>query len=277
MNSNQSVPLRNLQLALPALVSIVFLCAQLAKADTAVPVPNTGACGAFDCSDLNYSVFFLSTTTAVPATFAVGEHPEGLTNNIISGTAPGFMNAPIGSLWDAPNGDTNCCVTGTVFDYRVILPSVPVAENITLSGNVAAEGSVSVFLNGFGNYILGPTSLTSLSPIVDPTGKLITFSANAGANYLDFVFSGCDSFPACSANPDEPVSALLVDPSWVPALPGAIVSDVPEADAIADGGVAPNSITTPEPSSFLFLVASLFLMVGTNILRQKRSKLPQEA
>jgi hypothetical protein len=244
---------------LPALVSMVFLLAPAAKADTAVPIPNTGSCGTFDCIDPYYSVFFLSTTTAVPAATATGTQLKGLTNNIISGTAPGFLNAPIGSLWDAPAGDTNCC-GGTVFDYRVIV-NVPVAETITISGDVAAEGSVSVFLDGLGNYILGPTTLTSLSPIVDPGGKAISFSANAGNNYLDFVFSGCDSFPACTANADEPVSALLVDPSWVPALPGAIIADVPEANAIADGGVAPNSIATPEPSYSGLLGAALLALL----------------
>jgi hypothetical protein len=257
-----------LRVALPALAFTVFLFPHTAKADPAIPIPNTGSCGSFDCIDMNYAVFFLSNTSAIPLTTATGEHPEGLTNNIISGTAPGFMNAPSGSLWDAPGGDTGCCVNGTVFDYRVIV-DVPVAENITLSGNVAAEGSVSVFLNGLGNYILGPTSLTAPSPIVNPQGQAISFSANAGGNYLDFVFSGCLSPPACSTiNPFDPVSALLVDPSWVPALPGAVIADVPEADAIADYGVAPTSIATPEPRGFLFLGISLLALVSTKTLRK---------
>jgi hypothetical protein len=257
-----------LRVALPALALTVLLFPHTAQADTAVSIPNTGSCGTFDCIDPYYTVFTLANTSAVPSATATGTELEGLTNNIISGTAPGFMNAPSGSLWDAPGGDTGCCGNGAVFDYRVIV-DVPVAENITLSGNVAAEGSVSVFLDGFGNYILGPTTLTSLSPIVDPSGNAISFSANAGVNYLDFVFSGCVSFPACSANSDEPVSALLVDPSWVPALPGAIIANVSEANAIADGGVAPVTTATPEPSSLLFLSASLLALASTKRLRKQ--------
>jgi len=257
-----------LRIALPALAFIVFLFPHMAQADAPIPIPSTGSCGTFDCIDPYYVVFMLSNTSTVPLTTATGQQLEGLTNNIISGTAPGFMNAPTGSLWDAPGGDTNCCGAGTVFDYRVVV-NVPVAENITITGNVAAEGSVAVFLDGLGNYILGPTTLTSLSPIVDPSGNAISFSANAGVNYLDFVFSGCDSFPACTANPDEPVSALLVDPSWVPALPGAIIANVSEANAIADGGVAPVTTATPEPSSFLFLGASLLALVSTKRLRKQ--------
>jgi hypothetical protein len=181
------------------------------------------------------------------------------------------MDAPSGSLWDAPDGDTGCCGNGSVFDYRVEV-DVPVAENITITGSVAAEGSVSVFLDGFGNYILGPTSLTSLSPILDASGNAISFSAVAGANYLDFVSSGCDSYPVCLGNYDQPVSALLVDPSWVPALPGAIIADVPESDAIADGGVAPTSTSAlPEPNSILFLGTSLLALAGMDVLRRKRA------
>jgi hypothetical protein len=257
-----------LRIALPALVFTVFLFPHTAKADAPTAIPSTGSCGTFDCVDPYYVVFALSTTSAVPLASATGTELEGLTNNIISGTAPGFMNAPTGSLWDAPGGDTNCCGAPAVFDYRVRI-DVPVAEDITITGNVAAEGSVAVFLDGLGNYILGPTTLTSLSPIVDPQGDAISFSANAGVNYLDFVFSGCVSFPACSANPDEPVSALLVDPSWVPALPGAIIANVSEANAIADGGVAPITTATPEPSSFLFLGASLLALVSTKRLRKQ--------
>jgi hypothetical protein len=210
-----------------------------------IQIPATGeSVSAFPYTDLNY-------TNVNPADFALGlpGNPLGsIANSIISGTAPGFIPAPAGSQWIAPGADTGAGLPGIVLDFRVFF-NVTTAGPTTISGDLAANGSVAVFLDGVGKY-LGNQSLTVLNPF--------SFSANAvsGSNYLDFIFNGCLTYPACTGTFD-PVVGLLVDPQYVPAPPGITLDNVLEADAIANGGVSPNGGTTPLPAALPLFATGL--------------------
>jgi hypothetical protein len=130
--------------------------------------------------------------------------------------------------------------------------------NITVSGTIAPEGQVGVALNGFGNFA-GLQSLTHL-------GNFSVTVAAGTTNTVDFIFTGCISYPACSGS-NEPVYGLLVDPSWSPALPGTPLDTIPESVLFADAGVGPPSSTTPELASF-FLMGSGLLAMGGILRRQ---------
>jgi len=179
-------------------------------------------------------------------------------NTVISRTDPGFVPAPAGTQWIAPGSDTGAGYPGIVFDFRVFFNATTTGP-ITISGDLAAEGSVAAFVDGLGAY-LGNQSLLALNPFS------LTVNAASGSNFLDFVFSGCVSFPACTGE-FEPVAALLVDPSFVPAAPGTPVDIVSESEGFADGGVMPATvpISTPEPSSLLLLGIALLALVSMRI------------
>ena len=196
----------------------------------------------FGGADANY-------TTVVPVSdFALGDPGNSIILINTGGTAPGFVQPPAGINWIAPGGDTGCCDRGTVFDFRVFF-NAATAGPITISGDLAAEGSVAAFVDGFGAY-LGDQSLLALQPFS------LTVNVASGSNYLDFVFNGCNDFPACLSSDYDPVSALLVDPSYLPAAPGTPVDNVPEAVGIANGGVEP-ATGAPEPGTFTLLGLAL--------------------
>ncbi len=227
-----------------SLTGMLFLLPYNAKADI---IPATGQCtGGFGCTDPNYAV--------------VGG-VEPLKKVDLSGTAPGFLAAPAGlsgAFWIAMLGDVQ--FGEAVNDWRVTFVTPANPGTITVTGTMAAEGSVGVAVDGVGKFA-GPQSLTQLGNFS------VTVNAAPGtAHTLDFIFTGCISYPACSAS-NEPVFGLLVDPSWGPALHGAPLDTIPESTLVADGGVAPNS-AVPEPSCLLVLGACLLGVVGAS--RSKR-------
>jgi hypothetical protein len=220
------------------LIGLLLLFPRDAKADV---IPQTGLCAPLGggCVDPHYTLVPPSTFAGLP-----------LTSQTFSTTAPGFLPVPAGpsgAFWIAPTGDSGCCLAGSVFDYRVSF-SVPTGVSAaTVSGTLATLGSAAAAVNGLGTF-LGPQSLTALTPFS------FSVSVNPGANFLDFIVNGCVSFPSCGGA-FEPVSALLVDPSWMPAAPGATLVTTPESVLFADGGVAPSS--TPEPPALVLLGSGL--------------------
>jgi hypothetical protein len=80
-----------------------------------------------------------------------------------------------------------------------------------------------------------------------PSGRLVRICGSNG-NQLDFIIWGRTNPPAC-AGTDEPIGALLIDPTWTPAPAGSVAADMPEAQLIANYGAA----STPEPGSLLLL------------------------
>jgi len=224
-----------------SLVSIFLLLPHNAKAQTAIP--GTGV----NCKT-NSGIPGVDPSACVDQTYTDGFALDPLYKTNLSNTAPGFLATPAGvsgAFWDAMKADVQFGQPVNVWEATF---SLPFAQSITVSGTMAAEGQVGVALNGLGNYA-GPQSLTQLGNFS------VTGAGVAGINTLDFVFTGCISYPACSGN-NEPVYGLLVDPSWSPALPGTPLDTIPESALIADGGVAPIS-TVPEPCSLLLISTGL--------------------
>jgi hypothetical protein len=228
-----------------SLMSLFLLLPHDAKADSTGNIPSTGQCNSgtqtgFGCVDPNYTI-------------VNGSPLDPLTKTDLSGTAPGFLAAPAdsgGAFWVATKGDVQ--FGQPVNDWRVTFTAPPGTGNITVTGKMAAEGPVAVALNGFGNFG-GLQSLTQL-------GNFSVTVAAGTTNTLDFIFTGCISYPACSSS-NEPVYGLLVDPNWSPALPGTPLDTIPESVLFADGGVAPSS-AMPEPGSLLLLGTGLLGVMG---------------
>lgn len=226
-----------------SLIGLFLLLPYNARATSIITGVNvivpTGACGAFDCTDPFYSV-------------VGGGEPLKKTN--VSGTAPGFLPTPAepsGAFWVAQLGDVQ--FGAPVNDWGVKFAAPAGTGNITVTGTMAAEGPVAVAVNGFG-YFAGPQSLTQL-------GQFSVTVAAGTTNTLDFIFTGCISYPACTGS-NEPVYGLLVDPNWSPALPGTPLDTIPESVLFADGGVAPAISSTPEPGSLLLFGTGLLWIVG---------------
>lgn len=230
-----------------SLMSMFLLLPHNAKADTAGNIGSTGSLCAKD-SQGNFVDQLYSIPNSTEPLYC-------LPNSLISGTAPGFIPAPSGSQWDAPRGDTGCCGPGTVFDFQTTFSTPANVGAINIAGVLAANGQVAVSVDGAGGY-LGLQSLTRL-------GKWsVNVNTNSGTTHtLDFIFSGCNPFPACSGS-NDPVSALLVDPSWSLSAPGATLDTTPLSVLIADAGVAPPSSAVPEPGSLLLLCTGLSGVLG---------------
>lgn len=187
-------------------------------------------------------------------TIVNGSPLDPLFKTNLSGTAPSFLPTPAGpsgALWVAQKGDVQ--FGQPVNDWRVTFTTPAGTGNITVTGTMAAEGPVAVALNGFGNFG-GLQSLTQL-------GNFSVTVAAGTTNTLDFIFTGCISYPTCSGS-GEPVYGLLVDPNWSPALPGTPVDTIPESVLFADGGVAPMNSNVPEPGSLLLLSTGLLGLMG---------------
>lgn len=265
---------------LPSLIAALFVFAPAAKASSipaSGPIPSTGQPNctlpniyAPNCIDFNYF-----SAPGSPYDDIVAD--SGLA--VYSGFTPSV------GTWDTTGNDDQeyggCQYTSNcpVFVWSVIFP-VPVGQtNISVNGFLAANGPVSAAVDGAGGY-LGENfstaadsafSLTNVS-VNDPTAPGVSCGATICLNTLDFIFTGCTDWPACSAtysyDPDlmEPLSELYVDPTWTTAAPGAPLDDIPESVLIANGGAAPAS--SPEPGSLLLIGAGLLGVAGA--LRRKR-------
>ena len=223
-----------------ALISLFLILPHNAKADA---IAATGQCinpntrNGFGCVDPNYVALFRGAP---------------LQKTDLSQTSPGFLAAPAGpsgAFWIAQLSDVQ--FGEAVNDWRVTFTTPAGTGNITVTGTMAAEGSVAVALNGSGIFA-GPQSLTQLS-------QFSVTEAAGTTNTLDFIFTGCISYPSCGAN-GEPVAGLLVDPSWSMAAPGTPPDTIPESVLFADAGVAPSS-TTPEPPALIMLGSGLLSLV----------------
>jgi hypothetical protein len=300
---DQRVSMFCLRVVLVSLAAIFFLFPHAAKA-ASVEIPGTGyyACLTSgniyypDCVDNAYNILNGPGLDPSPGPLV----SQGATQ----GNPPaGITYIPPTGAWDFPDGDSAICTDCGVFDwYTEIgvtgLPSACDTEagafgnsscEITISGAISAEGYVATALGqlpgeGYGGYLGnggGPTLFNTASA----TSFSMTYYALNGGNYLDFIFTGCDSYnpglpyPGAliagycnpTGNYNEPITALYVDPSWTIAAPGTPVSDISESVLIADGGVAPAS-AVPEPNNLLLLATSLLVMSAMDVLRRKRKR-----
>ncbi|HUB79721.1 MAG TPA: PEP-CTERM sorting domain-containing protein [Bryobacteraceae bacterium] len=284
---------------------VLFLSPHAAKADS-VPVsfPGTGLydCSLYtifnpfypDCVDTNYNSLQGPGLAYIPpeppfSTPLVGEA------GTFAGQGPpaGIKYVPATGGWDFPDGDSGCC-TGvfdwyTQFDVSGLPASCDTYADafgnsnceMTIVGGLSAEGYVGMAVggtpgDGFGGYISDASNNPILFTTANETGFSMTIYASNGANFADFIFTGCNTYnPAadpinpCFAdqNTDEPIVGLYVDPSWTIAPPGTPVDDIPESTLIADGGIEPVT-SVPEPGSLPLLGSALLAIVGMSILRK---------
>ena len=237
-----------LNLSLLAMVPLLFLAPE-SRADIAESVipPTGGGVTCFNgngCPDPNY--FNVDPVTLQPVGYGAP-----IVTPTIYGAAPGgwVVDSNSGAQWDASDGDVGA-VEGCGFGPLDLCPTFvwgvdfnsPTTQDIVISGFFAAEGSVSLAVNGVGGF-LGVGSIDSETAF--PTN--FALAVNAGENELDFIFSGCNVYsPTGCSGPDEPISALLVDPSFITAPPGTPIANIPEAELVAAGGAQ----VTPEPSYY---------------------------
>jgi len=236
-----------------SLISMFFLLPHNAKAQTAFA--GTGV----NCKT-NSGIPGVDPSACVDQIYTDGFALDPLYKTNLSNTEPGFLAAPAslsGAFWDAMKGDVQ--FGQPVNDWQATFQA-PANTIITVSGTMAAEGSVGVALDGFGNFA-GPQSLTQLGNFS------VTVKTTGTTQTLDFIFTGCLSFPSCgNVGPGpfpvlppgffDPVYALLVDPSWSLAAPGTPLDAIPESVLFADAGVAPSS-AAPEPPALIMLGSGL--------------------
>jgi len=289
-----------LRAVLPLLVVILFLFPHAAIAST---FSGTGTYACLgnqpyypDCVDLAWTSLAgpglngANPLVGEAGTFLVQGPPAGIT-----------YIPPIGGGWDFPYGDSGLCTACGVFDWYFTggfivsgLPSycdtftdsqgISNCE-LTVTGALSAEGYVAMALgpdpgSNSGGYLESSPSNPILFTTAAATPFSITVYAANGYNTVDFIFTGCNSYnPAlgpynpcfADANPNEPITALYVDPSWTIAAPGTPAVDIPESTLIANAGIEPAS-GTPEPGSLRLLGSALLALVCTRILRRKRGK-----
>lgn len=242
-----------LNLSLLAAAALLLALPELRADIAANVIPPTGGGGAClngnGCLDPNY--FNVDPVTLQPVGYGA---PTVVPYNIISGTSPGgwVVDSNSGAQWDASAGDVGI-VEGCGFGPYDLCPTfvwgvdfnAATAGNIVLNGYFAANGPVSVAVDGLGGF-LGVGSINAETQF--PSGaQALGFAVNAGQNELDFIFSGCNvPSPTGCFGASEPISALLIDPTFTTAPPGTPIANTPEAQLVAAGGAQ----VTPEPGYY---------------------------
>jgi len=262
------------------LASMLFLLPHNTMAITLTgntTIPSTGQTdiGCSGCnpnSDVNYGLANPTTGQEQAggsySLYYTGSDLQKINNNIISGTSPGFLTLTNGPYWIAPLGDVQngngVQNWGVEFDVNST-DYATLGGEVTVSGSLAAEGTVYASIDGFGNAST-PVAASLTNPTMAQFSVSYTLNSlnanNVSVNYLDFSFTGCTTTPVGPClDGDGPVYALLTDPSWGAVLPGTILASTPES--VLDSDLA-NGVTVPPPSSVT--EPSTMLLLGSGLI-----------